>query len=391
MRGQAYKQVISNNGNTRIVSDAVLDNAANVFLPNLDIDQLPADQQANARNLTSAVLSFPQDDVQLQFTLDVREPRDPKLADWTALVVWPSKTDSRGEFDGWIPLPQVPPAGGNAWLPDGSQITTITALDVHTIGTNTGNSTAYLVPPDGIIVVSDIDDVLRVTKVYQPTEGLLNTFARNFVPWLNMPDIYAGWSSQHPDRPYHFHYLTTTPEQGTRVYMEFIYNNYPLGSFDTRPLNFTNLDLTFAVRKFLLDRIFQTFPRRQFVLVGDITNPDVMQDYPTMAKTYGNVACILIRNVTSTDSNNAFPYDTSEFEGLRAGSFMFFRTPDDIAGLDFANGACVNSSVPQQVTYGWQNLPLGITLRSAGGRVRGERLEWVWGVVVGGLVSWLML
>lgn len=52
-----------------------------------------------------------------------------------------------------------------------------------------GNATGYLVPAQGITIISDIDDVLRVTKIYEPKEGLLNTFARDMVPWLNMPDV----------------------------------------------------------------------------------------------------------------------------------------------------------------------------------------------------------
>ena len=58
-------------------------------------------------------------------------------------------------------------------------------------------------------------------------------------PWEQMPQIYANWSSSLPDL--HFHYLTTLPEQVTRSYMEFIYATYPGGSFDTRPLNFSDV------------------------------------------------------------------------------------------------------------------------------------------------------
>ena len=85
-------------------------------------------------------------------------------------------------------------------------------------GTDTGNATAYLVPPTGFTIISDIDDILRVTKIYDPKEGLLNSFAREFTPWMNMPEIYANWSATIPN--FHFHYLTTTPEQATRNYME---------------------------------------------------------------------------------------------------------------------------------------------------------------------------
>ncbi|KAF8249973.1 hypothetical protein K440DRAFT_581663 [Wilcoxina mikolae CBS 423.85] len=390
MHAWAYKQPLNpDNNNNSVVSTTALDKAANVFLPNFNIGQLQPHEQDNARNLTSAILSVPQSNVQLEFLLTVQASQGQNFSGSgsTAKIVWPSQTDSRGEIDGFIPLPVNPPNGGGAWLPDGSQTNGIVRLDVHTNNTDTGNSTAYLIPPQGVIIVSDIDDTLRVTKIWQPTQGLLNTFARDFVPWLNMPSNFARWSTQHPEQPYHFHYLTTTPEQATRKYMDFIYNYYPLGSFDTRPLNFTTVDQTFAIRKVLLDRILQTFPNRKFVLFGDTSNSDIMTDYPEAAKNYGDrVQCILLRNVSATDTTNRFPYNTKGFQGLDANRYMFFRTPDDLAGLDFGNGDCRNASVPQGVTYGWQNLPFGVT--SDGGKVRGdrERVWWVLGVAV--VVGW---
>lgn len=119
-----------------------------------------------------------------------------------------------------------------------------------------------------------------MTRIYQPKEGLLNTFARPFRPWMNMPEVYQNWSTSLPNL--HFHYLTTTPEQGTRPYEQFIFSTYPDGSFDTRPLNFSDVSATLSIRKYLLDRIFQTFPDRRFILVADTSNGDVMRDYPKM-------------------------------------------------------------------------------------------------------------
>ncbi len=100
----------------------------------------------------------------------------------------------------------------------GNETNHIQTLNMYVNGTDTGNATAYLVPPEGITIVSDIDDILRVTKIYDPKEGLLNSFARAFTPWMDMPELYSNWSKTLPD--FHFHYLTTTPEQVTRNYME---------------------------------------------------------------------------------------------------------------------------------------------------------------------------
>ncbi|POR31718.1 hypothetical protein TPAR_08072 [Tolypocladium paradoxum] len=123
-----------------------------------------------------------------------------------------------------------------------------------------------------------------------------------------MPQIYANWSLSISNM--HFNYLTTTPAQATRSYMDFICKTYPLGSFDTRPLYFTDISATLKIRKFRLDKLFRTFPQRNFV-VADTSNHDIMAAYPEMYKDYpGQALCMLLRNTSSTDSGDKFPYDT---------------------------------------------------------------------------------
>lgn len=51
---------------------------------------------------------------------------------------------------------------------------------------------------------------------------------------------------------------------------------------------------------------------------------------------------------------------------------MFFTTPDDLVGLDFANGDCRNNSaVMGTVTFGWQGLPFGLGKKSSAVERRG--------------------
>jgi hypothetical protein len=276
------------------------------------------------------------------------------------------ETTVEGDYDQFLPLANVSGPGG--YLLAGNETTVIQRVNVYANGTDTGNATSYLVPPAGLTIVSDIDDILRVTQIYEPAEGLLNSFARAFTPWMNMPNIYANWSQSIPD--FHFHYLTTTPEQVTRNYMDFIYKTYPGGSFDTRPLNFSNVDETLSIRKFLLEKIFQTYPERKFILIADTSNSDVMKDYPAMATEFpGQVQCIFLRNTSATDSGDKFPYDTSGFQGLNQSMYMFFLVPDDLTNLDIVNGQCYNSTIPQNVTFSEQGLPFGLSKKSAAGRI----------------------
>lgn len=226
-----------------------------------------------------------------------------------------------------------------------------------------------------------------MTKIYDPAQGLLNSFARPFTAWEDMPSVYANWSSSLPAST-HFHYLTTTPEQITRNYMSYIYANFPGGSFDTRPLNFSDASATLSIRLFLLQKIFATFPTRKFVLVADTSNSDVMKDYPQMAHDFPDqVQCILLRNTSASDPSDKFPYDTSGFKGLQQNKYMFFVNADDLTHLDIEAGGCYNQSVPQNLTFGYQGLPgkLGKTPAVNGSAAKGSAAM---GAVGGSWVLW---
>ncbi|KAI0198846.1 hypothetical protein F4808DRAFT_434697 [Astrocystis sublimbata] len=341
------------------VDQKKIDSLANKFLIGVDLDELPPDQQAQARNFTQSIFVVQQDNVSVTVNFQPNVDVEPDASGGVfnakggaQSIDLPYNTTSEGDFDAWLTLKNTTgPNGGH--LLAGNATQRIQALNVYTNGTDSGNATAYLVPTTGFTIISDIDDILRITKIYDPKEGLLNSFARPFTPWEDMPEIYANWSAKIPD--FHFHYLTTTPEQVTRNYMEFIYKTYPLGSFDTRPLNFSDVDATLAIRKALLEKIFQTFPKRKFVLMGDTTNSDVMKDYPQLVKDFpGQVQCIFLRNTTATDDTDLFPYDTSGFEGIDQKQYMFFVHADDLKGVDIVGGNCHNPAVVQNVTFGFQ-------------------------------------
>ncbi|RYP26695.1 hypothetical protein DL767_007925 [Monosporascus sp. MG133] len=356
IHGNVYKQPDT--------SRESLDALANEFLIGVDIADLPEEQQAQARNVTASIYIVQQADqsVTINFENDVAVQPNPgssviNTGGGQQSIKMPYETTAQGDFDAFVILKNTTGPDGGYLLP-GNETASIQALNAYAEGTDSGNATAYLVPREGFTIVSDIDDILRVTRIYLPNEGILNTFARPFRPWENMPEIYALWSATIPD--VHFHYLTTTPEQAARNYMEFIYKTYPLGSFDTRPLNFSDIKATTAIRRFLLDKIFATFPERRFVLVGDVSNADMMKAYPQLARDYPEqVQCIFLRNTTATDDGDLLPYDTSGFEGLDQKRYMFFVHPDDLKGSDIVGGNCHNPAVKQNVTFGYQGLLLG--------------------------------
>jgi hypothetical protein len=363
--GNVYKQP-----NT---TKEMLNKLANKFLIGVDINQLPPNEQDQARNVTSEIFVVQQGNQSVQLNLI--------SGNLVQEITLPYPTTGEGDFDVF----QTIRTGGD--IIPGNATNVVQNFSVYANGSTLGNATAYLVPPTGISVVSDIDDILRVTQIFLPKDGILNTFAKPFVPWLNMPNIYANWSKSIPG--IHFHYLTTTPEQATRNYMDFIYKTYPMGSFDTRPLNFSDTKATFSIREALLRKVMETFPSRKFILMADTSNSDVMRDYPKMAKEFPDqVLCIFLRNTSATD-RDYLPYNTKGFKGLSNESYMFFITPDDLTNLDVMNGKCLNSSVKQNVTFGTQDELLGIHGKNSG--VRGNSsIGWM-GLTVTFLVGFISL
>ncbi|KAK2732522.1 hypothetical protein FQN55_004059 [Onygenales sp. PD_40] len=350
-RGTVYKQPN--------ISQLMLHALASLFLLGTPVTKLAAANYAHVVNMTRSVFVLKQSHTKVTFHVTSNPPPNLDNGDLqqstpeNQYLDIPEITNLEGDFDYFLPVMNI--SGG---LLPGDETNRTQRVSVFPQGTDTGNSTAYLVPPSGLTLISDIDDVLRVSTIYSIKNGLFNLFGRPFYPWMNMPEIFANWSRSLPDL--HFHYLTTSPEQLTRPYVDFIYKTYPAGSFDMRIVNFTDIGATLSIRRFLLDKVFQTFPQRKFILIGDTTNLDIMEDYPQLAIRYpGQVQCIFLRNTSSTDRSNRVPYNTKWFKSLDQQTYMFFRVPNDLSGLDIGNGHCYNETVPQNLTFGWQGLPFG--------------------------------
>ncbi|KAF5870228.1 uncharacterized protein Bfra_009611ia [Botrytis fragariae] len=351
------------------ISESKLDDLANIFLVGTSIEDLPAAQQTQARNLTAEIFVVQQANVNVSFSLEpaASQGGDGESGGGGAVtagggaqnITLVGQTTVEGDYDQFIQIANVSGPGG--YLAPGNDTTDIQRINVYTDGTLTGNATSYLVPESGITIISDIDDILRVTKIYEPEEGLLNSFARPFTQWMNMPDIYANWSRTIPN--FHFHYLTTTPSKLQETTC--------------------NVSATLSIRKYLLTKIFETYPNRKFILMADTSNSDVMKDYPEMATDFpGQVQCIFLRNTSATDSGDKFPYETSGFQNLNQSQYMFFLVPDDLTNLDIVNGQCYNSTIPQNVTFSLQGLPFGLS-KSGAGKSMAIGRSLVWAAMVG--------
>lgn len=299
------------------------------FFFNISVGRLSTTQYQHLLKIIRGIFVIQQAGTHLSFTVWAQTPLNETLkgpgigyeSNRQTAVTARVQTNIEGDFDFFVEYNSL-----TGIFKNGSQTKQPQKIRLRTNRIDTGFTFSYLVPPSGVTIVSDIDDVLRVSRIFHPTKGLQDLLLDPFYAWMNMPEIFMDWSKRYPNL--HFHYLSTAPEHLSQSYMDFVYESYPQGSFDTRIVNIENVKATLSIRRHLLEKVLQTFPQRKFVLVGDTSNFDIMKHYPALSAKYPNqLRCILVRNVSATEAAYHVPYNTKWFRGLDKDRYMFFRVP----------------------------------------------------------------
>lgn len=156
------------------ISTEKLNDLANVFLIDTDITSLPADEQDQARNLTSEIYVVQQDNEQVTVNFVQNVAVNPahdsgaiNAAGGAQDITMPYNTTAEGDFDSFVLLQNTTGTNGSYLMP-GNETDHLQLLNVYVQGAaETGNATAFLVPPTGITIISDIDDILRT--LFSPT------------------------------------------------------------------------------------------------------------------------------------------------------------------------------------------------------------------------------
>ncbi|MGL4369550.1 MAG: phosphatase domain-containing protein, partial [Spirochaetota bacterium] len=82
--------------------------------------------------------------------------------------------------------------------------------------------------PQGVSVISDIDDTVKISNVADKRELLKNTFYRPYRSVPGMSDLYSSWA----DKGAVFHYLSGSPRQMYSLLAEFLASEgFPPGEF----------------------------------------------------------------------------------------------------------------------------------------------------------------
>ncbi|CAF4091653.1 unnamed protein product [Adineta steineri] len=194
--------------------------------------------------------------------------------------------------------------------------------------------THLIEPSQGISVISDIDDTIKISEVLDKVRLLANTFISPFKPVAGMPELYREWNEKNKDLT--FHYLSGMPDQLYTLTQEFINTNrFPDGSFHMRHFgwaatslfNFLHSTSTF-IHKIRYLHFFLSNTVRDFVLIGDSGEKDP-EIYGTVAREYPErIRAIFIRAIQGESFNDQRFIDA--FEGVPREKWLIFNDPKQV-------------------------------------------------------------
>lgn len=205
-----------------------------------------------------------------------------------------------------IAAPDAAPGGQGRWL-------TYEALlqDDETLGgtADGGRPPAVgrvqCVEDEGLSVISDIDDTIKVSNVAHKRELLANTLVREFAAVPGMPELYRRWEATGTA----FHYVSASPWQLATCLTGFLREaGLPCGSMhlklfrlkDSTPLG--RLPSRKRSKRRTIEQIMGDFPSRRFLLVGDSGERDP-EVYTAVARRHPHrVAGVAIRQVEGRPS-----------------------------------------------------------------------------------------
>ncbi|MDR2127610.1 MAG: DUF2183 domain-containing protein [Burkholderiaceae bacterium] len=173
----------------------------------------------------------------------------------------------------------------------------------HALHGQTGH--AWILPEEGIFVVSDIDDTIKHSSVLDRKALLRNTFLEPFQAVPGMAAWYREMAAG--DAQVFFHYLSASPLALHPALSGFLAENgFPQGRLHLRESTswrtlYADAKGNTAHKTSVLERLAEKFPKRKFILIGDSgeRDPEIYADFTR--KHPERVLAIHIRNVTGED------------------------------------------------------------------------------------------
>jgi len=191
---------------------------------------------------------------------------------------------------------------------------------------------ARIIEEKGVMVISDIDDTIRISNVRDRQMLIENTFLRPFVAVPGMARVYAAMARNGAV----ISYVSAGPWQLYPPLAEFLRREgFPEGRFQMRYFGLSkNFSALFAssesIKKPLIAGLMKQFPDYRFIFIGDSGEKDP-ELYGKFARNNpGRVAGIYIRNVT--DESCEAPRMRKAFRGVPSDLWRVFKDAKEIEG-----------------------------------------------------------
>jgi len=192
-----------------------------------------------------------------------------------------------------------------------------------------------LVEPEGLSVISDIDDTIKVSEVTDKTKLIQNTLFREFVPVDGMAALYRKWAAQGVV----FHFVSASPWQFFVPLRDMLQAaEFPEASWHLKPFRIKELSsktLSADPTEYKLatiGEILKAFPKRRFVLVGDSGEKDP-EVYGELARQHPEqIQAIFIRNVTG-ETRDAERFGKA-LHDVPEEKWRLFEGPEELPALE---------------------------------------------------------
>lgn len=160
---------------------------------------------------------------------------------------------------------------------------------------------------EGLSVVSDVDDTIRITEVRDRDAMLKNTFYLPFQAAPGMADLYKRFAAQGAA----FHLVSGSPWQLYQPLAAWHAEaGFPAATWHLKYYRLTDKSVLnlFAdqesFKKPMIERLMKRYPKRRFVLIGDSGEADP-EIYGKLAReNKDQVIAVFIRNVTEEKADN---------------------------------------------------------------------------------------
>lgn len=169
-------------------------------------------------------------------------------------------------------------------------------------------SQIHLLPEEGMSIISDIDDTVKVSDVTSKRALLANTFTRKFKAVDGMSSRYRGWA----DHGATLHFVSGSPWQLYPQLSEFLATErFPVATFHLKQVRLKDRSLLklfedqFEAKLKMIEPILRAYPKRKFVLVGDSGEKDP-EVYGELARRFSEqIMSIYIRSVDGATRDQA--------------------------------------------------------------------------------------